>query len=159
VTTATLAECATAAGARFDQAACADRALLLDWLFGCRVLPALVPEAAVFVHDFPLEQAAYARCAAGPPATAARFELVAGGVELANGFHEVSDPAEQRARFDAENARRVAHGLAPVAVDERLLAALTHGLPDCAGVALGFDRLLMRLLGCADIADVLSFGA
>lgn len=155
--TAELADCATAAGARFDSATRADRALLLDWLFGCRVLPALASETAVFVHDFPPAQAAYARHLAGPPVVAARFELIAGGVELANGFHEVTDAAEQRARFAVENARRHARGLPPMASDERLLAALAHGLPDCAGVALGLDRLLMRLLGCTDIAEVVSF--
>lgn len=157
--TAALAACAASAGARFDSDARADRALLLDWLFGCRILPALASEAAVFVHGFPLEQAAYARQLAGPPAVAARFELIAGGIELANGFHEVTDPAEQRARFAAENARRHARGLPPMPVDERLLAAFAHGLPDCAGVALGFDRLLMRLLGRDDIAEVVSFAA
>lgn len=157
--TAELADCAAAAGARFDAATRADRALLLDWLFGCRVLPALASETAVFVHDFPFAQAAYARRLAGSPGVAARFELIAGGVEIANGFHEVTDPEEQRARFAAENSRRRARGLPPMAVDERLLAALAHGLPDCAGVALGLDRLLMRLLGRGDIAEVVSFAA
>ncbi len=93
---------------------------------------------------------------AAPP-VAERFELYWRGVELANGFHELADAAEQRHRFEGDNARRRAAGLPEVPVDERLLAALSAGFPDCAGVALGVDRLLMLILGAERIDDVLAF--
>ena len=116
-----------------------------------------------FVHDFPASQAALARVrtpvpGAGP-AVAERFELFVGGVELANGFHELADAAEQRRRFEADLARRRALDLPEPPVDERFLAALAAGLPDCAGVALGFDRLVMLAAGAGSIAEVLAFPA
>ena len=83
---------------------------------------------------------------------AERFELYVDGIELANGFTELADADEQRRRFEADNRARQAQGLPPVPLDEGLLAALRHGLPDCAGVALGFDRLLMLACGFDDIA-------
>jgi lysyl-tRNA synthetase class 2 len=87
---------------------------------------------------------------------AERFELFLEGMEIANGFHELADAQEQRRRFDADNARRRERGLPAMPIDERLLAALPK-LPDCAGVALGIDRLLMVLTGSRDIRDVLAF--
>lgn len=154
--TAELAKAAAEAGARLGDAA-QDRALLLDWLFGCRVLPALPRTEAVFIFDFPVEQAAYARVRAGDPPVGERFELVLGEMELANGFHEVTDAAEQRARHQRENARRRALGLPVIPLDEALLEAMESGLPPCSGVALGLDRLLMALSGTLDIRDVLPF--
>jgi lysyl-tRNA synthetase class 2 len=88
---------------------------------------------------------------------AARFELYIDGLELANGFHELADPAESRARFAKDLATRRARGQAQPPVDERLLAALDAGMPDCAGVALGFDRLVALDLGCAGLADAMAF--
>jgi lysyl-tRNA synthetase class 2 len=88
---------------------------------------------------------------------AARFELYIDGLELANGFHELADPAESRARFAKDLATRRARGQAQPPVDERLLAALDAGMPDCAGVALGFDRLVALDLGCAGLADAMEF--
>jgi hypothetical protein len=99
--------------------------------------------------------AALARLDPVDPRVAHRFELYAEGIELANGFHELLDPAEQRALFDEDSAERRRRGLPDVAIDERLLDALAAGLPDCAGVALGFDRLVMLAAGAADIEDVL----
>jgi lysyl-tRNA synthetase class 2 len=151
--TTTLAEAAAAAGARLGAGA-TDRALLLDWLFGCAVLPALPRAEAIFIFDFPVEQAAYARIRPGDPPVGERFELVLGEMELANGFHEVTDAREQHARHTRENLRREALGLPVVPLDEALLAALESGLPPCAGVALGLDRLLMVLAGVGDIRDV-----
>ncbi|MEE4379329.1 MAG: EF-P lysine aminoacylase EpmA, partial [Candidatus Competibacteraceae bacterium] len=110
-----------------------------------------------FVYDYPASQAALARVRPSNPPVAERFELYLNGIELANGFHELSDAAEQRRRFEADNARRRRDGLAPMPVDERLLAALANGLPDCAGVALGFDRLLMLAAGKSSLQDVLAF--
>ena len=77
------------------------------------------------------------------PQVAERFEVYFKGVELANGFHELTDPKEQRVRFEQDNTKRIADGLCERQCDERLLAALAHGLPDCAGVALGIDRLML----------------
>jgi lysyl-tRNA synthetase class 2 len=110
-----------------------------------------------FITRYPAEQAALARLLPDDPSAAARFELVVDGVELANGYHELDDPLEQRRRFEADLAARRASGLPLPEVDERLLAALDAGLPDCAGVALGVDRLLMRKLGARSLADVVPF--
>ncbi len=154
---AELASAAAAAGAKFE-GALDDRALLLDWLFGCAVLPALPDDVGIFIYDFPVEQAAYARVRPDTPPVGERFELVLGTVELANGFHEETDAREQRCRQSRENARRNALGLPQVPLDEALLAALDAGLPRCAGVALGIDRLLMAVMGVRDIREVTAFG-
>lgn len=111
----------------------------------------------VFVRDYPASQAALARVIEGTPPVAARFECYLDGVELANGFHELADAAEQRRRFTAENRERSAAGLPELPLDERLLAALNAGFPDCSGVALGFDRLVMCAIGTRRIEDVLAF--
>src|SRR5690606_28044244 len=86
-----------------------------------------------------------------------RFELYAGQVELANGFHELTDAGEQLARFEQDNRQRAARGLPVMPIDARFLAALEDGLPGCAGVALGIDRLLMAIVETDDIRDVLAF--
>ena len=88
---------------------------------------------------------------------ARRFELVIDGVELANGYFELDDPAEHRLRFAADNAQRIAMGLAEVTADPQFLAAIDHGLPSCAGVALGFDRLFMLQQRATSIASVQAF--
>ena len=111
----------------------------------------------VFVQDYPVSQAALARLRPGKPAVAARFEVYLDGIELANGFHELADAGEQRRRFTAECRRRGESGEAAVCVDECLLAALESGLPDCAGVALGLDRLLLVAGGRKDLHDVIAF--
>jgi lysyl-tRNA synthetase class 2 len=133
-----------------------DRRALVDFLFSEVVAPKLGRGGATFIYDFPAEQAALARIRPGSPAVAERFELFLEGVEIANGFHELADAAEQRARFDADNARRRERRLPEMPIDERLLAALPR-LPGCAGVAVGVDRLLMVLTGSTDIRDVLAF--
>lgn len=91
------------------------------------------------------------------PAVAERFEVYAGRVELANGFHELADAAEQRRRFEADLEARRRLGLPAPPVDEGLLSALAAGLPDCAGVALGFDRLVMIAAGASSLAEVIAF--
>jgi lysyl-tRNA synthetase class 2 len=98
-----------------------------------------------------------ARLDPADPRFAERFEVYLHGIELANGYHELGDEAAQRQRFEADRARRRTLGLPDVAPDERLLAALAAGLPDCCGVALGFDRLLMACLGKKRIEDIVSF--
>ncbi len=137
----------------------ADRDALLDLLLATIVEPAMPVEVPVFVFDFPASQAALARIRADDPPVAERFELFLGGMELANGFHELRDAAEQAGRFERDLQRRRDAGLKQPPVDQRLLAALDAGLPECTGVALGFDRLVMWLAGCDHIAEVLSFDA
>jgi lysyl-tRNA synthetase class 2 len=152
---AALAQAAAAVGFRADAALTRDEHLEL--LMGAVIGPALGAGALTFVHGYPASQAALARVSAADPRAAERFELYADGVELANGFHELTDAPEQRRRFAADNAARAARGLPVHALDERLLAALAHGLPDCAGVALGFDRVLMLASGASALEEVLPF--
>ena len=129
-----------------------------DLIVGAVAMPMLGCDGLCFITDFPAEQAALAKLRGRPP-VAARFELVIDGVELANGYHELTDAREQSARFHADNAARAAFGSPTMPVDPYLIAALEHGLPDCAGVALGFDRLAMLALGADHIAEVLAFPA
>jgi len=121
------------------------------------VEPRLGEGGMTFLYDYPASQAALARVRPGDPPLAERFELYLGGVEIANGFHELTDAREQRRRFLGDNRRREALGLPTVPPDEPLLAALEAGLPPTSGVALGVDRLLMFLTGSADIREVLAF--
>jgi lysyl-tRNA synthetase class 2 len=110
-----------------------------------------------FITRYPASQAALARLHRDDPSVAARFELVVEGVELANGYHELTDAREQRRRFAQDIEARRRAGLVEPTIDERFLAALDAGLPDCAGVALGVDRLLMLKLGAESLAEVLAF--
>jgi lysyl-tRNA synthetase class 2 len=129
----------------------------LDLLMGGLVQPRLGHGRPTFILDYPARQAALARVRPGPRPVAERFEVYVSGQELANGYHELLDPAEHRRRFAADLERRRTLGLPAVPVDERLLAALEAGLPPCAGVALGLDRLILLALGASELADVLSF--
>lgn len=134
-----------------------DRDGWLDLLMSHCIQPHLGQGRLSFVYDYPASQAALARVHPGPPAVAERFELFVDGVELANGFHELQDAEEQRSRFETDQARRQVEGLEGVVIDEYLLAALEAGLPACAGVALGLDRLLMVLTGASTLRDILAF--
>lgn len=133
------------------------RAACLDLLYGHVIEPAL--QAPVFVHSYHAEQAALARVATDEHGNqvALRFELVMHGMELANGYDELTDAVEQQKRFVSDRVLRKQQGSPDVPADTRFLAALQHGLPACAGVALGVDRLLMLLTGAAAIDDVLAF--
>ena len=133
-----------------------ERDMLLDFLFSHVVQPAL-GDGRVYVYDFPASQAALARVRATRPPVAERFELFLNGIEIANGYHELADADEQRQRFAADGVARKRLGLAQMPVDERLLAALTHGLPDCAGVAVGLDRLFMIAAGESSIQAMMAF--
>lgn len=126
----------------------------LDHFFGSIVSPALGHAQPCFVYDFPASQAALARVRGE---VAERFELIWRGVELANGFHELADADEQARRFEADVSWRLRQGKPTPPSDQHLIAALHHGLPDCAGVALGVDRLLMLLTEAPSIASTLSF--
>lgn len=131
--------------------------VLRDLLLTHLVEPHLGRGRLTLLHDYPASQAALARIRPGNPPLAERFELYLEGVELANGFHELGDAEEQRRRFERDLAARRALHLPVVPMDERLLEALRQGLPDCAGVALGFDRLVMLAAGAGSIQDVLAF--
>jgi lysyl-tRNA synthetase class 2 len=134
-----------------------DRDAKLDLLMGLAVGPKLGRERPCFVCEYPASQASLARLKPGLPRVAARFELYLDGIELCNGFHELASPVEQRARFEADLAIRRARGQVEPRLDERLLAALEAGMPDCAGVALGFDRLAAIALGATRLCDVMAF--
>jgi lysyl-tRNA synthetase class 2 len=154
---ATLRGAAEALGLDPSAAARAGRDELLDLIVGTRVGPALGADALTFLHRYPASQAALARLDPEDSRVALRFELYHRGVELANGYHELADVDEQRRRFAADLANRAARGLPAATIDGNLLAALAAGLPDCAGVALGFDRVLMLAGGAATIDEVLAF--
>jgi lysyl-tRNA synthetase class 2 len=130
---------------------------LLDLLLGEVVGPTLGHEGPLMVYDYPASRAALARVRPGDPPLAERFEVYLAGIELANGFHELCDGREQRRRFEAEQAARVIAGMPEVPIDAALLAALDHGLPACAGVALGVDRLLMCVLGLERLSQAMAF--
>ncbi|MBL1276192.1 MAG: EF-P lysine aminoacylase GenX [Ectothiorhodospiraceae bacterium] len=134
-----------------------ERDAWLDILMSHCIQPHLGQGHLCFVYHYPESQAALARIQPGNPPVAERFELFHEGVELANGFHELQHADEQRQRFEAELVQRRAEGQEPMIIDERLLSALHSGLPDCAGVALGMDRLQMVLTKENRIKDVLAF--
>jgi lysyl-tRNA synthetase class 2 len=135
----------------------AHRDEILDLLMSTVIGPRLGRNALTFLHRYPASQAALARLDPQDPRCALRFELYCEGIELANGFHELASHQEQRARFEHDLAERRRRGLPTHAYDERLLAALEAGLPDCSGVALGFDRLIMLAAGASQIDDVMAF--
>lgn len=134
-----------------------DKDTLLQLLFSVGVEGVIGQNAPVFVYDFPASQAALAKVNQSDPRVADRFEVYYKGIELANGFHELDNPAEQLARFEQDNRKRVSMGLQPQPIDHNLIAALEHGLPVCAGVALGVDRLIMLALDCEHIDEVTAF--
>ncbi|MCP3667167.1 MAG: EF-P lysine aminoacylase GenX [Gammaproteobacteria bacterium] len=129
----------------------------LDLLLSHGVEPHLGQGTLCFLYDYPASQGALARISPKNPLVAERFELYMEGLELANGFNELGDCQEQRSRFEQEQARRHQLGLPEIPIDSRFLAGLSQGFPDCAGVALGLDRLLMVLTGAESIGQVLAF--
>jgi lysyl-tRNA synthetase class 2 len=130
---------------------------LLDLVLTHIIEPKLGHCQPTFIHDYPASQASLSRIRDGERPVAERFEVFVEGVELANGYHELTDDAEQRRRFESDLDARRNRGLPEVPIDEGLLAALEHGLPDCAGVALGVDRLAMLTAGTRNLSDVLAF--
>nr|VFJ73921.1 MAG: lysyl-tRNA synthetase, class 2 [Candidatus Kentron sp. FM]VFJ75706.1 MAG: lysyl-tRNA synthetase, class 2 [Candidatus Kentron sp. FM]VFK21113.1 MAG: lysyl-tRNA synthetase, class 2 [Candidatus Kentron sp. FM] len=137
-------------------AASLDRGTCLDLVLSRVVQPALGP-GPVFIFGFPATQASMARLVAGEPGLAERFELFVDGIELANGYRELNDSWEQRSRFLADMKVREERRLPSVPIDERLLRALAHGLPDCTGVAVGIDRLVMLVAEAANLESVMGF--
>ncbi len=140
-------------GALDDAPGGLDRNGLFDWLLAMRIQPALPDGQLTVVQRFPASQAALARLCRDDARTAERFEVFAGGLELANGYFELTDPEEQRERFEADNRERLRRGLPSMPIDEALMQALEQGLPECSGVALGFERLLMAVHDLDDIAE------
>jgi len=130
---------------------------LLDLALSQAVLPRLNPNAATFIFDYPPSQASLAKLRLKETPVAARFELFLGGVELANGFAELTDANEQRHRFELELRQRRHAGLSEAPMDGDFLEALRHGLPTCAGVAVGVDRLLAVLADADRVADTMAF--
>jgi elongation factor P--(R)-beta-lysine ligase len=152
-----LAELALAHGLAAQSIAGATRDDLLDFLLATQAGPRIGAGKLTCLHNFPASQAALAQLDAEDPRTALRFELYADGIELANGYVELASPEEQAARFRADLAERQRRGLPQLAMDQRLLAALEHGLPPCAGVAMGFDRVVMLASGATSIDAVMPF--
>jgi len=138
-------------------AALCTREQQLDWLMGTVIGPRLGSQGLCLLHHYPAEQAALARVDPLDARLALRFELYYRGVELANGFEELADAAEQRQRFQAQQRERTRRSLPAWKLDEALLAALAHGLPPVSGVALGFDRVLMLRAGASSLSEVLPF--
>lgn len=134
-----------------------DRDTLLQLLFSVDVEAKIGQNVPAFVYDFPASQAALAKINVEDPRVADRFEVYFKGIELANGFHELDNPSEQLKRFESDNAKRIEMGLSPQPIDYHLIAALKSGLPECAGVALGIDRLIMLAIGCDHIDQVTAF--
>lgn len=130
----------------------------LNLLMSHLIEPQLADKGAVFVYDYPASQAALARTAVnaeGVP-VACRFELFVAGVELANGYYELTDAAEQARRFQRDIAQRQSEGLPVRPTDSLLVEALENGMPECAGVAMGLDRLVMLAIGTEQIRDVIA---
>jgi lysyl-tRNA synthetase class 2 len=134
-----------------------DRDAKLDLLMGFVVGPKLGADRPCFICDYPASQASLARLKPGSPRVAARFELYLDGIEIANGFHELSDAGEQRRRFLRDLAIRRERGQPEPPIDEHLLSALAAGMPDCAGVALGFDRLVAIALKAERLSEAMAF--
>lgn len=134
-----------------------DRDTLLQLLFVTGVEPNIGKDRPTFIYHFPASQAALAQISTEDHRVAERFEVYFKGVELANGFHELTDAREQRQRFEQDNRKRAALGLPQQPIDNHLLAALEAGMPDCSGVALGVDRLIMLALGAESLNEVIAF--
>jgi lysyl-tRNA synthetase class 2 len=135
-----------------------DRNAWLDFLMSHVVIPELNDEQLVVVHHYPADQAALARLDPDDERFAERFEIFYRGIELANGYRELCDPVEQRRRLEADRRRRIVANIEDIPIDNALLAALDYGLPECCGVAVGFDRLVMAIEKLPTIARTMSFG-
>ncbi|HHA19487.1 MAG TPA: EF-P lysine aminoacylase GenX, partial [Methylophaga sp.] len=134
-----------------------DHAMWLDFIFSFKVQPILVNQKISIIYGYPAIQSSLARINRENPLIADRFEVFINGVEIGNGFFELSDVAEQEQRFDQEISSRISKGLPAVEKDNLFLAALQSGLPDCSGIALGLDRLLMVIANVETLNDVMAF--
>ena len=134
-----------------------ERSDLLDFIFSCKITSTLGNTEPLFVYDYPACQCALAKLSDGTSKVAERFELFINGMEIANGFHELTDADEQLSRFERDLVLRSKEKGTDLSIDHLFLDALKHGLPDCAGIAVGIDRLLMAMTGIKDIRKVLGF--
>ncbi|WP_392562757.1 elongation factor P--(R)-beta-lysine ligase [Orbus sturtevantii] len=135
----------------------ADINTLQQFLFTFGIEPYIGKDKPTVVYHFPASQAALAEICSEDQRTAKRFEFYYQGVELANGFKELVNAKEQRIRFEQDNQERAARGFPPQVIDEYLLSAMNAGLPECSGVAVGLDRLIMLALKQTTISQVMSF--
>ncbi len=135
-----------------------DTDALLQFIFSELIEPTIGIEQPQFIYNFPIAQASLAKVSDEEPRTAQRFECYYQGIELVNGFTELTDANEQIVRFEQDNKKRLALGLKARPIDKHFIDALTHGLPQCAGVALGIDRMVMLALDCQQINETISFG-
>jgi lysyl-tRNA synthetase class 2 len=134
-----------------------DRPTWLDLLASHAVYPALANDILWVIDEYPADQAMLAQLNTNNPAVADRFEIFLNGIELANGFAELTDAAEQIERFASDRERRQAMQLPDILPDQKFVAAIQSGLPECAGVAVGLDRILMTTNNCSAIAETMSF--
>ncbi len=134
-----------------------DTDLLLQLIFSELIEPQIGKKVPCFIYHFPRTQAALAKISPIDNRVAERFECYYKGIELVNGFHELTDAKQQQQRFEQDNQIRKLKGLAEKPIDKKFIAALQTGLPACSGVALGIDRLIMLACNCAHISDVISF--
>jgi lysyl-tRNA synthetase class 2 len=134
-----------------------DKDTALHLVMSHLIEPQLGADTPEFIYDFPASQAALAQIRQDTPPVAERFELYIDGIELANGFHELTDPVEQQQRFERDQHYRQSQGYSSMDIDHRFIQALQHGLPKCSGVALGIDRLLMLACEKKHIHEVISF--
>lgn len=134
-----------------------DRDGWLNLLLAERVEPWLEKQQAIFLSDYPASQSALAKVRDDSPPVSERFELYLDGLEICNGYQELTDADELARRMRRQAELRAKSGLSELPTDSRLLAAMRHGLPECSGVALGFDRLAMWRLGAKSIDEVIAF--
>jgi lysyl-tRNA synthetase class 2 len=152
-----LAGCAQQNGVDVQGLHSEDRDFWLDVLMSHCVQPHLGRNRLTFVRDYPASQAALAQFNPNNNQTALRFELFIDGVELANGFQELTDAVEQRRRFQRQLARRATQNQVQPPIDEYFLQALAHGMPECSGVALGLDRVIMILAQATTLSEIMAF--
>ena len=155
-TVMTLVDCAKQQGIDFS-GELTEKDAWLDLLWTHVIEPRVGQTCPLFLYDFPASQAALAKIRTEDHLVASRFEVYYQGIELANGFHELQDAVEQERRFEEDRQLRRTAQLPDIHIDQLFLAALKNGFPDCAGVAVGIDRLIMLALNKKNLADVLSF--
>jgi lysyl-tRNA synthetase class 2 len=131
----------------------------LDYLFATQVQPRFDKQCLTFITHYPASQAALAQINPNDPTTALRFEVFYQGLELGNGYQELTDANELSHRFKRDNLFRTDNQMEEIVIDSQMLFAMRQGMPECSGIAIGVDRLLMALLKSDDIAEVLSFSA
>ena len=149
-----LVSCAVERGVYLKENDLSDRALLLDAVYVSSVEPLLKSFGPIFIIDYPKEHRAYARLSGTTETIALRFELIINGIEIANGYDEITESEEQKDRFNAENRLRKRRGLEQIELDRPWLDALSSGVPSVCGVALGLERLEMILWGIPDIRSL-----